>query len=115
MRLAIVARRSKFRAGASTRTATRRDLMRNAVRTTVAAIITTTLATPVYAQFSPNLAGMGSKPKTDVEARQEKERDAGYKSGLSRIPDAKAKVDPWGSVRNAPAAANQSQSRSNSK
>jgi len=86
--------------------------MRNAVRSTAAAIIATTLATPVHAQFSPNMAGAASRPKTDVEVKQEKEREAGYKSGLSRIPDGKAKVDPWGGVRNAPSAANQSQSRS---
>jgi hypothetical protein len=87
--------------------------MRRALRTTVAAIITTALATPVYAQF--NLGGGGSRPKTDVEAKQERESEAGYKAGISRIPDAKAKVDPWGGVRNAPSTANQSPSRSNSK
>src|SRR5262245_43836424 len=63
---------------------------RNAMRNTVLARMIATLATPAYAQFAPNLAGPGKiGPKTDVEVRQEKEREAGYRAGIGQIPDAK--------------------------
>ena len=57
------------------------------------------MATPALAQISPNLMGDGIKLKTDVEVKQEQERENGYKAGLSKIPDQKAKADPWGNVR----------------
>jgi hypothetical protein len=74
------------------------------------ALVIAAMATPAYAQFTPNLAGGGAKVKTDVELRQEREREAGYRSGVSRIPDAKSKADPWSGVRNAAPAQNQSRS-----
>jgi len=47
-----------------------------------------------------------AKPKIEVFATggtiagaQPSSSEAGYKSGISRIPDAKAKQDPWGGVR----------------
>jgi hypothetical protein len=90
------------------------------VRKTVLAFAIAALATPAFAQMStgmgPNLAAGSSKLKTDVEIKQEKEREAGYKSGLSKIPDAKVgKQDPWGGVRNAPAPSGATQSRASSK
>lgn len=85
------------------------------VRNIVVALTIAALATPAYAQLSPNLLGGDFHPKTDVEAKQEKEREAGYKSGVSKIPDAKGKSDPWGSVRSAAPAPGQNQSRSNAK
>jgi len=85
------------------------------VRNIVLALAIIAVATPAYAQLSPNLAGGGTKLKTDVEVRQEQEREAGYKSGLSKIPDAKGKADPWGGVRSAAPASGQNQSRSNAK
>jgi hypothetical protein len=86
------------------------------MRKTVLAITIVAMATPVCAQISPNLAGGSVKPKTDVEVKQEQEREAGYKAGVSKIPDAKGKVDPWGGVRGAGTpASGQNQSRSNSK
>jgi hypothetical protein len=88
------------------------------VRKTVLAITIVAMATPVYAQLSPNLAGGGVKlnPKTDVEVKQEQEREAGYKAGVSKIPDAKGKVDPWGGVRGAATSSSgQTQSRQNAK
>jgi hypothetical protein len=83
---------------------------------TVLALMIIAMATPAFAQIGngmgPNLAGEPRKLKTDVEIKQEQEREAGYKSGLSKIPDAKpTKNDPWGSVRSSPAG----QSRTNSK
>jgi len=86
------------------------------MRNIVLALVIAGMATPAYAQFSPNLAGGGaSRPKTDVEIKQEQEREAGYKNGVSRIPDAKGKSDPWSGVRSAAPAPGQSQSRSHPK
>jgi hypothetical protein len=85
------------------------------VRNLVLAFAIAALATPAYAQLSPNLAGGGAKLKTDVEVKQEQERESGYRSGVSKIPDAKGKSDPWGGVRNATPPPGQNQSRSNSK
>jgi hypothetical protein len=83
------------------------------VRHTVLALVIAAIATPAYAQFTPNLAGGGAKLKTDAEVKQERDREAGYRSGVNRIPDGKAKSDPWSGVRNAAPA--QNQSRSNTK
>ena len=86
------------------------------MRNTVLALVIAALATPAYAQFTPNLAGGGPvNPKTEAEVRQEKERESGYRSGVSKIPDAKGKSDPWAGVRGAAPAPGQNQSRSNTK
>jgi hypothetical protein len=88
----------------------------NDVRHIVLAVVIAALATPAYAQFTPNLAGGGSvKPKTEAEVKQEQERESGYRSGVSKIPDAKGKSDPWAGVRGAAPAPGQNQSRSNAK
>jgi hypothetical protein len=79
----------------------------NAVRNTVLALAIVALATPAIAQDAqqqmggsgPNLWADGVKLKTDVEVKQEQDREAGFKAGLGKIPDAKAKKDPWGNVR----------------
>ena len=84
-----------------------------AVRHTVLALVIAAMVTPAYAQFNPNLAGRDIKVKTDADARQEKERESGYRSGVNKIPDGKAKTDPWGGVRNA--GAGQTQPRSSAK
>jgi hypothetical protein len=83
------------------------------VKNLVTAMMVVAIATPAYAQLSPNLAGGGAtKLKTDVDIQQEQARENGFKSGLSKIPDAKGKVDPWGNVRSgAPAPSNQTQAR----
>jgi hypothetical protein len=52
---------------------------------------------------SMNLMNDGFHLKTDVEVKQEQERERAYKSGMSKIPDQKAKNDPWGAVRTPPA------------
>jgi hypothetical protein len=85
------------------------------LRNTVSALVIAAMATPAYAQFSPNLAGGGGRLKTDVEVKQEQERESGYRSGVSKIPDAKGKSDPWAGVRGAAPAPSQNQSRSNAK
>jgi hypothetical protein len=79
------------------------------MRSLVAATIIVVVATPALAQISPNLMGDGMKLKTDVEVREERERESGYKAGLSKIPDQKAKSDPWGNVRASTPQANPSQ------
>jgi hypothetical protein len=50
-----------------------------------------------------NLLNDGFHLKTDVEVNEERERERAYKSGMSKIPDQKAKKnDPWGAVRTTP-------------
>jgi hypothetical protein len=86
------------------------------LKNTVLALVIAALATPAYAQFTPNLAGGGRvNPKTDAEVKQEQERESGYRSGVSRIPDARGKSDPWAGVRGGAPATGQNQSRSNAK
>jgi hypothetical protein len=64
------------------------------------AIATAMLAIPAFAQVMPNVLGPErGKLKTDVEVKEEQDRENGFKSGLSKIPDQKAKIDPWGNVR----------------
>jgi len=82
------------------------------VKKTVLALVIAAVAMPALAQApSLNLAGEGRKVKTDQEVKQEQEREAGYKSGLAKIPDAKpGKNDPWGGVRGTSTPAGQSKS-----
>ena len=49
-----------------------------------------------------NMFSGGNHLKTDVEVKQEQDRERAYKSGINKIPDQKAKVDPWGAVRTTP-------------
>jgi hypothetical protein len=86
------------------------------VRKTVLALVIAALVTPAYAQLTPNLLGGGRlNPKTDEEVKREQDRESGYRSGVSKIPDAKGKSDPWAGVRGAAPAPGQNQSRSNTK
>jgi hypothetical protein len=93
----------------------------NAVRNTVLALAIASalaVAAPALAQVggAPNTLADSVHLKTDVEVKQEREREAGYKSGLGKIPDAKGKKDPWGNVRSDSASAqNQHQPKSNTK
>src|SRR5579859_4378183 len=82
---------------------------RRAVKKLLTAMMVVAVATPSYAQIMPNLmGGDGSPRKTDVEVKEEKAREDGFKSGLSKIPDSKAKTDPWGNVRDSAPATTQS-------
>jgi hypothetical protein len=87
------------------------------VRKTVLALVIAAIATPAGAQMGPNLSGGRTKLKTDVDVKQEREREAGYKAGLSKIPDAKGKPDPWGGVRTTTSTppSGEKQSRTNAK
>jgi hypothetical protein len=88
------------------------------------------MAAPAYAQLAPGgapgSAPEGAKPsitmggdkkaKTEDDIKYERDLDQAYKSGLSKIPDQKAKSDPWGNVRGAATPqANPNQRRPNSK
>ncbi len=80
-------------------------------------LLTTTLllavvAAPAAAQIPGqgdgshmNLFNEGRHLKTDEEVKQEREKERAYKAGMSKIPDQKVKVDPWGAVRTAPPSA----------
>jgi len=85
------------------------------VRNTMLVLAVVALATPVSAQMMPNISADSVKLKTDVEVKQEQERESGYRSGVSKIPDAKGKQDPWGGVRSVAPASGQNQSRSSAK
>ena len=79
-------------------------------------LLTTTLllaamASPAAAQMpgtnqnqmpSFSMFGEGFHPKTDEEVKQERDKERAYKAGMSKIPDQKAKSDPWGAVRTPP-------------
>ncbi len=85
------------------------------MRHTVLALVIATMATPAYAQFTPNLAGGSVKVKTDADVKEERARESGYRTGVNKIPDGKAKSDPWAGVRGAAPAPGQNQSRSSAK
>jgi len=57
-----------------------------------------------HAQHMSAPAGPSEKEKAKAQEKRafEKDTDEAYKSTLSKLPDAKQKVDPWGSMRTAP-------------
>jgi hypothetical protein len=71
------------------------------------------LGSPAYAQLStggaPGSASSSGRPsltlggeqktKTEDELKEDKVRDDAYKAGVAKIPDQKAKSDPWGNLR----------------
>jgi hypothetical protein len=65
---------------------------------TVAATLTLGLvAAPAMAQFKHK--GSGEETKVDPNAaKRAAAADRDYKAALERIPDSKAKYDPWGGV-----------------
>jgi hypothetical protein len=83
------------------------------VRHTVLALIVVALATPAYAQFNLNPTDL--HPKTEAEVQKEKERESGYRAGVSKIPDGKSKSDPWGGVRSTSPTPSQNQPRGTAK
>jgi hypothetical protein len=57
------------------------------------------LAGPAFAQV-PNINLIPeTKSLTPEEKEQEAEQQKAYKESLKKIPDSKASVDPWGTVR----------------
>ena len=112
------------------------------MRRLVTTAIIVAMATPAYAQLSPGSGapptgapatgspgaaspqggrpsitlGGEKKAKTEDEIKYERELDQAYKSGLNKIPDQKAKADPWGNIRGAGTSqSNASQKRPSSK
>jgi hypothetical protein len=73
------------------------------------------LGSPAYAQLAtggapgstssdgrPSLTlGGGQRSKTEDELKEDKARDDAYKAGIAKIPEQKAKSDPWGNLRTA--------------
>lgn len=59
----------------------------------------------VRAQHASPPSGPSEKEKAKAQEKRilQKDTDEAYKSTLSRIPDSKQKIDPWGNVRTAPA------------
>jgi hypothetical protein len=95
-----------------------RGAVKKLVMTTLllAVVVLAAAAAPAAAQMpgqsqtgpAMNLFDEGRHLKTDEEVKGEQERERAYKSGISKIPDQKVKVDPWGAVRTTPpTAANQ--------
>jgi hypothetical protein len=70
----------------------------------VVAVVLLMQAPYAYAQHSSPPAGPSEKEKAKLQEKRafEKDTDEAYKSTISKIPDAKQKVDPWGSMRTAP-------------
>jgi hypothetical protein len=85
------------------------------MRSLVATMVIVALGSPAYAQLSPGGApgstssdgrpsltlGGGTKSKSEDELKEDKERDDAYKAGVAKIPQQKAKSDPWGNLRSA--------------
>jgi hypothetical protein len=75
------------------------------VRSLLTMMMIAAIATPACAQMAPgmapNIMGETRHLKTDVEINTERDREKAYKSGIGKIPDQNAKVDPWGNVRGA--------------
>jgi hypothetical protein len=74
-----------------------------ALRLFAMAIVAATLLIPApfaNAQHGSPPAGPSEKEKAKMQEKRafEKDTDEAYKSTISRIPDAKQKVDPWGST-----------------
>jgi hypothetical protein len=87
---------------------TRNTKLRRALHLVLMAALGAALLTQpsyVQAQHSSAPAGPSEKEKAKAQEKRmyEKDTDEAYKSTLSRIPDSKQKVDPWGSIRTAPA------------
>jgi hypothetical protein len=90
-----------------------RSMVTMGVVVTLGAIVA--LGSPAYAQLStggapggtssngrPSLTlGGEQKSKTEDELNADKARDDAYKAGVAKIPEQKAKSDPWGNLRSA--------------
>jgi hypothetical protein len=69
----------------------------------LSAAMTAALLTGYAHAQSPELhmpMGGDAKQLTDEEKEQQAEREKAYKDAVKKIPDQKAKADPWGDVRN---------------
>jgi hypothetical protein len=86
------------------------------MRILVATMVIVVLGNPAYAQLAPGGApgdstsssarpsltlGGGQKTKTEDELKADKARDDAYRAGVAKIPEQRAKSDPWGNLRSA--------------
>jgi hypothetical protein len=82
------------------------------------AAMTAALLTGSAAAQTPELhmpMGGDTKAMTDEEKAQQAEREREYRDAVKKIPDQKAKTDPWGDVRNsAPSTGTQKKTGANS-
>ena len=81
--------------------------MRRVLRLIYIAVMAAGLLTQapyVHAQHKSAPAELSEKEKAKLQEKRafEKDTNEAYKSTLSKIPNAKQKVDPWGSIRTAP-------------
>jgi hypothetical protein len=76
-----------------------------AATVTIALATTALLTMPAVAQQQQNdgVDGFGHAIKAKPEYHQPARNEAAYSDALKRIPDAKEKADPWGTVREKPA------------
>jgi hypothetical protein len=88
-----------------------KDMAHKMRRTLIkAAAIIMLLTGPAAAQFPmPGISLQGEdKPKpTPEEIERQKALDNAYKSATKKIPDKNPAADPWGNIRQAPAASSQ--------
>ena len=79
---------------------------KRALRSFSIAVVAVLLMQPPYAHAQHMSAPAGPSEKEKAKAQEkrafEKDTDEAYKSTLGKLPDAKQKVDPWGSMRTAP-------------
>lgn len=88
-------------------TVQRNEKNRRALRPFSIAVVAAVLlmqAQYAHAQHASAPAGPSEKEKAKAQEKRasEKDIDEAYKSTIKQIPDAKQKVDPWGSMRTAP-------------
>jgi hypothetical protein len=86
----------------------RHEKMRRALRLFSMAMVAAALlmqAPHAHAQHASAPAGPSERERAKAQEKQlsVKETDEAYKSTIKRIPDAKQNVDPWGTMRTAPA------------
>jgi|SRR5262245_28598036 len=85
-------------------TVQRDEKNRRALRLSIAVVAAVLLMQTPYAraqQHASPPAGPSEQEKAKAAEKRafEKDTDEAYKSTLSKMPDAKQKVDPWGSMR----------------
>jgi len=81
--------------------------MRRALRPfSIAVVAAVLLMQPpcAHAQQRTPVSEQSEKEKAKMREKRasERETDEAYKSTLSKIPDSKQKVDPWGGIRTVP-------------
>jgi Spy/CpxP family protein refolding chaperone len=82
----------------------RRDLRPLSIAVVAAMLLMVQTPYAHAAQHMSAPAGPSPKEKAKAEEKRafEKDTDEAYKSTLKQIPEAKQKVDPWGSMRTPP-------------